>query len=127
MCRSGSYSPCSRGCFYLGAVAAAIPAMLIGLMESPARALVIAAIYTGVHVFEGYAITPFVQKRAVALPPALLLTVQVFAAALFGIVGIILSVVAIVLIQTLYVQDVLGEDVAVLGEHDGDGTDTPPD
>jgi predicted PurR-regulated permease PerM len=116
---------------YLGAVAAAIPAMLIGLMESPARALVIAAIYTGVHVFEGYAITPFVQKRAVALPPALLLTVQVFAAALFGIVGIILStpltVVAIVLIQTLYVQDVLGEDVAVLGEHDGDGTDTPPD
>ena len=107
---------------YLGAVAAAIPAMLIALMESPSKALLVGAIYTGVHVFEGYAITPFVQKRAVALPPALLLSVQVFAAALFGTIGIIfstpLTVVAIVLVQTLYVQDVLREDVAVLGEHD---------
>ncbi|MGH7935620.1 MAG: AI-2E family transporter, partial [Chthoniobacterales bacterium] len=63
---------------YLGAIAAAIPAMLIALMESPAKALWVAAIYTGVHVFEGYCITPFVQKRAVALPPALLLSVQIF-------------------------------------------------
>ncbi len=107
---------------YLGAIAAAIPAMLIGLMESPAKALWVAVIYTGVHVFEGYCITPFVQKRAVALPPALLLSVQIFSAALFGIMGIIfstpLTVVVIVLVQTLYVEDVLGEKVAVLGEHE---------
>jgi predicted PurR-regulated permease PerM len=114
---------------YLGAVAAAIPAMLIGLMESPAKALLVGAIYTGVHLFEGYAITPFVQKRAVALPPALLLSVQVFAAALFGMIGVIfstpLTVVAIVLVQTLYVQDVLGEKVALLGEHQKSAT--PPE
>lgn len=107
---------------YLGAVAAAIPAMIVGLMESPAKALWVALIYTGVHVFEGYCITPFVQKRAVALPPALLLSVQLLSATLFGLMGVIFStpliVVAIVLIQTLYVQDVLGEEVAVLGEHE---------
>ncbi|MGI9114608.1 MAG: AI-2E family transporter [Chthoniobacterales bacterium] len=107
---------------YLGAVAAAIPAMLVAFMQSPTKALWVAAIYTGVHVFEGYFITPYVQKRAVALPPALLLSVQILSAALFGIMGVIfstpLTVVAIVLIQTLYVQDVLGEEVAVLGEHE---------
>lgn len=107
---------------YLGAIAAAIPALLIGLMESPSKALWVAVIYTGVHVFEGYCITPFVQKRAVALPPALLLAVQILAAALFGTIGIIfstpLTVVAVVLIETLYVQDVLGEKVAVLGKHE---------
>ena len=107
---------------YLGSVAAAIPAILIALVESPAKALWIAVIYSGVHVFEGYCITPFVQKRAVALPPALLLSVQIFAAALFGLMGVIfstpLTVVVIVLIQTLYVQDVLGERVALLGEHE---------
>lgn len=107
---------------YLGAIAAAIPALLIGLMQSPSKAAWIAVIYTGVHVFEGYCITPFVQKRAVALPPALLLSVQILAASLFGTIGVIfstpLTVVAVVLIQTLYVQDVLGEKVAVLGKHE---------
>lgn len=104
---------------YLGAVVAAIPAILVGLMESPMKALWVAVIYTGIHVFEGYCITPFVQKRAVELPPALLLSVQVLSAALFGIMGIVfstpLTVVAIVLVQMLYVQDVLDEDVTVLG------------
>ncbi len=107
---------------YLGAIIAAIPALLVGLMESPTKALWVGVIYIGVHLFEGYCITPFVQKRAVALPPALLLSVQILAAALFGTVGVIfstpLTVVAVVLIQTLYLQDVLGEKVAVLGKHE---------
>ena len=106
----------------LGAIAAAMPALLIGLMDSPSKALWVAAIYIWVHVFEGYCITPFVQKRAVALPPAMLLSVQILAATLFGTLGVVfstpLTVVAIVLIQTLYLQDVLGEKVAVIGEHE---------
>ena len=106
---------------YLGAVAAAIPAILVALVQSPAKAIWVAVIYTGIHVFEGYCITPFVQKRAVSVPPALLLAVQIVAALLFGVIGIIFStpllVVAIVLVQTLYLQDVLGEPVAVLGDH----------
>jgi predicted PurR-regulated permease PerM len=107
---------------YLGAIAAAIPALLVALMESPAKAFWVAVIYSGVHVFEGYCITPFVQKRAVALPPGLLLSVQLLSASLFGLAGVVfstpLTVVAIVLVQMLYVQDVLGEKVAVLGDHD---------
>jgi predicted PurR-regulated permease PerM len=107
---------------YLGAIAAAIPAMLVALVQSPEKAFWVGCIYTGVHVFEGYCITPFVQRRAVALPPGLLISVQILSASLFGIGGVVfstpLTVVAIVLVQMLYVQNVLGERVAVLGDHE---------
>ncbi len=107
---------------YLGAIAAAIPAMLVALMESPAKALWVALIYTAVHTFEGYLITPFVQRRAVELPPGLLISVQVLSASLFGLAGVIfstpLTVVGIILVQMLYVQDVLGEKVAIVGDHE---------
>ncbi len=106
---------------YLGAVAAAIPACLIALLDHPMKAVWVALIYTGIHVLEGYTITPFVQKRAVKLPPALLLSVQVLSGTFFGLLGVIFStplvVVVIVLVQTLYLQDVLGEKVELLGEH----------
>ena len=106
---------------YIGAIVAAIPAMLLALMQSPIEALWVALIYTGIHVFEGYCVTPFVQKRTIALPPALLLSVQILVGALFGPLGLLLAtplaVAVIVLIQILYVQDVLGQDVDVLGEH----------
>ena len=107
---------------YLGAIAAAIPGMLVALMESPAKAFWVGCIYTGLHIFEGYCITPFVQRRAVALPPGLLLSVQLLSASLFGLAGVVfstpLTVIGIVLVQTLYVQDVLGEEVEVLGNHE---------
>ena len=107
---------------YLGSLAAAVPALLVALMESPAKALWVALVYTGLHLFEGYCITPFVQRRAVALPPGLLLAVQILSASLFGLGGVIfstpLTVVAIILVQMLYVQDVLGEKVKVLGTHE---------
>lgn len=107
---------------YLGSLAAAVPALLVALMESPAKAFWVAVVYTGLHLFEGYCITPFVQRRAVALPPGLLLAVQILSASLFGLGGVIfstpLTVVAIILVQMLYVQDVLGEKVKVLGTHE---------
>ncbi|HEX3818481.1 MAG TPA: AI-2E family transporter, partial [Chthoniobacterales bacterium] len=107
---------------YLGAVAAAIPALLVALLESPEKAFWVLVIYICVHVFEGYCITPFVQRRAVSLPPGLLLSVEVLSASLFGLAGVVfstpLTVVVIVLVQMLYVQNMLGEKVAVLGDHE---------
>ena len=52
---------------------------------------------------------------------ALLLSVQILSAALCRTRGVIfsipLTVVVIVLIQTLYLHDVLSEEVEVLGDH----------
>jgi predicted PurR-regulated permease PerM len=56
------------------------------------------------------------------MPPALLILAGVLLAMLFGILGVLLStpltVAIVVLVQALYVQDALGEDVALLGENE---------
>jgi predicted PurR-regulated permease PerM len=40
---------------------------------------------------EGYLITPLVQSRAVALPPAAVITSQLVFGALFGVLGLALA------------------------------------
>lgn len=106
---------------YVGPVAAAVPALLIGLMGSPYLALYALLVYTAVQLMESYLITPLIQERAVALPPAALITAQLIMAVLFGLFGLLLAtplaVAVIVTVQVLYVRGVLKEDIAVLGQH----------
>ena len=105
---------------YLGAFAAAAPAVLIAFVQGPQKALEVVALYLLVHSVEGYIVTPMIQQRAVALPPAALLCGQILMASLFGITGVIFAtpaaVVVIVLVQTLYLHDVLKDQVRVLGQ-----------
>jgi predicted PurR-regulated permease PerM len=104
----------------LGPILSAIPAVAMGFIESPQKALYVILLYMGVQIVESYLITPQIQKKAVSISPALLLTVQLIIGTLLGIFGLILAtplmVVIIVVIQTVYVQDVLKDDVEVLGE-----------
>lgn len=108
---------------YIGPVVAAVPAILIGLSQRPLMGLYVLLVYGSIELLEGYLITPLIQQRAVSLPPALLLIAQLFMGVLFGFVGLLLAtplaVALIVLIQTIYVRKVLGEQVEVLGEHRG--------
>lgn len=105
---------------YLGPIAAVIPAVMVGLLESPMTAVYVLVVYAVVQFCESYLITPLIQKRAVSLPPALLIVSQVIGGVVFGVVGIVLAtpltVCIMVLVQMLYVEDVLGdEEVTVLG------------
>jgi predicted PurR-regulated permease PerM len=73
-----------------------------------------------VQTLESYVITPLVQQRAVSLPPVILITAQIAMGVLAGATGVLLAaplaVVVIVLLQMLYVEDVLGDSVRVLGQ-----------
>jgi predicted PurR-regulated permease PerM len=104
----------------LGPILSAIPAVAMGFIDSPQKSLYVILLYISVQTVESYLITPQIQKKAVSISPALLLTVQLMIGALLGIFGLILAtplmVVIIVILQTLYVQDVLKDDVKVLGE-----------
>jgi len=108
---------------FVGPVMAAVPAVLIAFLHGPFYALYVLGIYTLVQFAEGNFITPLIQQRAVALPPAALLTAQLVMGVLFGAVGVLLAtpiaVVVIVLVQMLYVEDLLGDHVEVLGERHG--------
>ncbi len=105
----------------LGPILAAIPALLIALTEGPRQALYVGFVYIFAQVLEGNLITPLIQKRTVTLLPAVLILAQLLMGVLFGFAGVVLAtplvVVAIVLIQMLYIQDFLGSRVKVLGQH----------
>ncbi|MBM3308056.1 MAG: AI-2E family transporter [Candidatus Eisenbacteria bacterium] len=105
---------------YIGPVAAAIPAALVALAQSPLRAAMTVALFVAVQALENCVVSPLVEHRAVHLGPAVLVATQVLMGVLFGGLGVLLAtpiaVVAVVSVQMLYVQDVLGERTRVLGE-----------
>ena len=101
----------------VGPFLAFIPALVLALTASAPRALAVLLLYLGVQGFESYVLTPLVEKRAVALPPALTITAQVLMAVLAGGLGLALAIplaaAALVLVQRLYVEDTLGDALEV--------------
>jgi predicted PurR-regulated permease PerM len=99
---------------YLGPIASAIPAILIAFARGPVPAVEVLALYILVHVVEAYVLVPLIQRRAVALPPALGLIAVVIFGILFGLPGVIfahpLMVTVMVLVEKLYLEpSALGE------------------
>lgn len=105
---------------YIGPIASVIPAALVALAESPTKVLYVFAIYGAVQLLESNLITPLIQKRAVSIPPAVLISAQAIMGILAGAIGVLmatpLAVTLIVLIQMLYLADTLGDPVSTLGE-----------
>ncbi|MFP4416163.1 MAG: AI-2E family transporter [Chitinispirillaceae bacterium] len=108
---------------YIGPALSLLPAILIALAESPVKAFYVLIVFAIVQFLESYIITPLIQQQATTLPPALLITAQLLMGLLAGGVGVLLAtplaVVIVVMIQMLYVQDVLGDMISVMGLSDG--------
>ncbi len=100
---------------YLGPILAGIPAVLIAFSISPDLALYTILLFTGVQLVEGYLLQPLIESRAVDLPPALTIVMQLVFGTLFGFAGVALATPLAaalkVLVQMLYVEDVLGDKV----------------
>lgn len=99
---------------FFGPIASGLLAVLLAFMEGPTQALYVAGLVLVIQQIEGNVLMPFVQRWAVELPPVLGITAAVIFGLLFGIVGVIfatpLMVVAMVLIQQLYIEGVLESD-----------------
>ncbi len=97
---------------YLGPILSAAPAVLIAFSQSPAHALNTLLLFVFIQNIEGYLLTPMLQRRAVAIPPALGIFAIVGLGALFGIYGVLfatpLLLVVMILVWMLYVEDRLG-------------------
>jgi predicted PurR-regulated permease PerM len=98
----------------LGPLLSAVPALLVALAINPLHALYVAILYVVINLADGYGLTPFLQMRAVSLPPALILIGQVVMGALWGVLGVMFAtpIVAciLVLVRKLYVEPVLESD-----------------
>lgn len=86
---------------YVGAIIGSIPAVLIAFAEYPLKAVYVIVLYIGIHIAEGYFITPVIEQKTVSIPPAVTIMAQILTIALFGWVGLTLATPLIVVILSL--------------------------
>ena len=67
-----------------GPVISAVPAVLLGFVQSPTTALYVVILYLAIQTVESYLITPLIQQRTVSLPPGLTISAQIGMGILFG-------------------------------------------
>ncbi len=91
-----------------GPLIALIPAVLVGLLQSPQTALLVTALYILIQFIESNFITTIIQKKLINMPPALVLIAQLFMGALIGGWGLVLAtpltLIVIILVQELYIK-----------------------
>lgn len=104
----------------VGPILGTIPAVLFAFTIDISTVAWTAAAVLVIQQIEGYVVTPLVQRQVVSMPPAVLLFAIVILGLLFGWLGIILAapitVAAMVIVQKIWVRDVIGEKVKVPGE-----------
>ncbi len=118
----------------IGPIISVLPAALLALQQSWIQAGYVVALFTAVQTVESYMITPLIQRQAIAMPPALILSAQIIMGVLQGVLGVLVAtplVAAImVMLKLLYIEDVLGDhDIEIRAETHGrhaDKQDSPP-
>jgi predicted PurR-regulated permease PerM len=100
---------------YLGPLIALLPIGLLAFSESPSLGLAAVGLYFVIQNIEGNLLMPLVLQRLVHVPPALSIGAQLLMAGVAGLLGVALATplvaVALVLVQCLYVEDVLGDSL----------------
>lgn len=105
-----------------GPILSAVPAILLAFIDSPTTALYVLILFIVVQLIESNLATPLIERRTVELPPVLTVVSQLALTILLGAVGLILATpilaVAMILVQTLYIQDVLGDSNTEVNKND---------
>ncbi|TXN39237.1 AI-2E family transporter [Methylobacterium sp. WL30] len=101
----------------VGPLVAGVIILLASLASGVNALLGALGVYLLVQCLESYGLTPFIQKRALDIPPATIFAGQLVLGVIFGLWGIALALPMMalikVLLEQLYVEDTLGEDATV--------------
>jgi len=110
-----------------GPILSAVPALLLAFIESPIMAVYVLGLFIGVQIIESNIVTPLIERETVELPPALTVVSQLSLAVLVGGLGLVLATpllaVIMVMVQMVYIQDVIGDrevEVSEKGLDDGE-------
>jgi predicted PurR-regulated permease PerM len=76
----------------VGPIISAIPAVAMGFVDSPEKALWVALAYVAIQQMENHLLIPFLMKSGVDLPPALTIMAQALMALVFGFLGLLVAV-----------------------------------
>ncbi|NWG15421.1 MAG: AI-2E family transporter [Chloroflexi bacterium] len=99
-----------------GPLGALVPSLAVGFAQAPDKIFWIILIVYGTSFLQSQIIAPLIFKESINLPPVLVLVGQIFAAVFFGFLGIMLAVpliaILVIIVQEVYVKDVLGDRTA---------------
>ncbi len=108
---------------YFGPILSSVPAIAMGFLDGPEKALWVALTYLVIQQLEGNVVTPLLMKEGLDLPPVLTIIGQSVMALAFGFVGLVIAMpllgAVMVPIKLLYVQDVVGDEVEMPGGRGG--------
>ncbi|MBA3672549.1 MAG: AI-2E family transporter [Gemmatimonadaceae bacterium] len=92
----------------VGPILSAVPAIAMGFLDSPEKALVVALVYIGIQFLENHILIPLLMKGGMDLPPAMTVLAQALLALVFGFLGLMVAVpllaTIMVVVQVLYVD-----------------------
>ena len=92
----------------IGPILSAVPAVAMGFLDSPEKALTIGLVYWAIQFIENNLLIPLLMKGAVNVPPVLTILAQALLTVLFGFLGLMVAVplmaTAMVLVRMLYVE-----------------------
>jgi len=88
----------------IGAIISGVLIVLAGFSVGVNEGLWAIAVYFIVQTVDGYLIVPYVARKTVDMPPALVLGAQLLAGALFGLMGLLLADPMVAMIKTALEQ-----------------------
>lgn len=111
----------------VGPIVSSLPAIAMGFLDSPEKALSVAVAYIGIQFLENHLLIPLLMKGGINIPPALTILSQALMAILFGFLGLMCAVpllaATITGVKMLYVEDVMGEQQIGPDENPQQGVD----
>ncbi|MHB1225557.1 MAG: AI-2E family transporter [Gemmatimonadaceae bacterium] len=106
----------------VGPILSAVPAIAMGFVVSPEKALWVAIAYWGIQFLENQLLIPLLMREGVDIPPALTILAQALMALVFGFLGLLVAVpllaASMVAVKMLYVEGVVGDDIEVFDAGD---------
>ena len=111
----------------IGPIMSAVPAVIMGFIDSPEKALTVAIVYSVTQFIENNLLIPYLMKEGMDIPPALTIFAQALMALIFGFLGLLVAVPMLasvmVAVKMLYVEGVVGDDVEIGNEDEEDEDD----
>lgn len=91
----------------VGAYLGAIPAIIVALADSPEKALAVGIMFLVIQQFEGHVIVPQVMRRALGIPPIIVLIAVMIGGKLLGFIGVLLAL-PVAAAASIVISDVIG-------------------
>lgn len=102
----------------VGPIVAAVPAILVGLTESPQQALIVAGFMLVLQQFEGNVLLPLIMRNQADVPPLLSLLAITAGVALGGLLGAIIAIPIAGALRIMIVRLVAPAERDVVGVED---------